>query len=218
MQRQRMLDELAGRILSVKRDHPSRVGVDGVDAAGKTVLADELARVLQMRGVTVIRASIDGFHRPRVERQARGKFSPEGYYLDSFNYDALIRSLLAPLGPGGSRRYQTSVFDFIHDSAVEAEEHLAAAGDILLMEGVFLFRPELEQYWDFKIFVDVSFETNLARALKRDGYLFGEEDEILQRYMRRYIPGQKMYLNAVQPMRKADVVIDNNDFANPYFK
>jgi uridine kinase len=52
------------------------VGIDGPDAAGKTMLADQLAAALQSNAV---RASIDGFHNPISVRQRRGRFSPEGY-------------------------------------------------------------------------------------------------------------------------------------------
>jgi len=48
-----------------------RTAIDGPDAAGKTTLADELAVALRERGRDVIRASIDGFHRPRRERYRR---------------------------------------------------------------------------------------------------------------------------------------------------
>lgn len=40
-----------------------KVGIDGVDGAGKTTLADRLGEVLQARGTRVVRASIDGFHK-----------------------------------------------------------------------------------------------------------------------------------------------------------
>ena len=36
------LDKLAERIARVRKPHPVRVGIDGVDGAGKTFLADEL--------------------------------------------------------------------------------------------------------------------------------------------------------------------------------
>jgi len=49
-------------------------------------LADVLAAPLARLGRPVIRASIDGFHNPGAIRYARGKFSPEGYYFDSFDY------------------------------------------------------------------------------------------------------------------------------------
>ena len=45
--------------------------------------------------------------------------------------------------------------------------------------------------------------------------LFGDEKEILKRYQERYIPGQKIYFELEKPKAKADIIIDNNDFANP---
>lgn len=97
MKRTHMLQALAKRIATLLSAHPVRIAIDGIDAAGKTTLANELAMVLQSQGRTVIRASIDGFHRPRAERYQRGPASPEGYYADSFDYPALRDELLLPL-------------------------------------------------------------------------------------------------------------------------
>jgi uridine kinase len=83
---------------SVAASHPLRVAVDGSPAVGKTTLADELAVVLRTRGREVIRASTESFHLPRAQRYRRGEFSPEANYNDSFDYDALRRVLLDPLG------------------------------------------------------------------------------------------------------------------------
>jgi uridine kinase len=69
MSRAVLLERMAELVGAVRCSHPIRVAVDGPDAAGKTTLADELASVLRGRGRTVIRASIDGFHRPRAELQ-----------------------------------------------------------------------------------------------------------------------------------------------------
>ena len=83
MTRARLLDQTAGWVLATCRPHPLRVAVDGIDAAGKTTFADELAEVIGQFGRPVVRASIDDFHRPRTERYQHGKDSPQGYYLDS---------------------------------------------------------------------------------------------------------------------------------------
>ncbi|MGH3012932.1 MAG: hypothetical protein ACRDMY_14000 [Gaiellaceae bacterium] len=101
------LVRLADLNAEIRRPHAVRVAVDGVGAAGKTTLADELRPLLERRGRPVLRATIDGFHRPCSERHRRGPTSPEGYYRDSFDYEALRRELLEPLGPGGSRLYRT---------------------------------------------------------------------------------------------------------------
>jgi hypothetical protein len=57
--RQEMLDQLANRLIALQIQHPVRVAVDGIDAAGKTTLADELALLLTSRGRIVIRASMN---------------------------------------------------------------------------------------------------------------------------------------------------------------
>ena len=86
----------------------------------------------------------------------------------------------------------------------------------LSLMACFFFRHEIEQHWDLKIFVDISFQTSLQRALERDLYLYGEEKEILRRYQERYIPGQKLYFEVEKPKAKADIIVDNNDFTNPF--
>lgn len=207
--------ELADCIGQVKRPHPVRVAVDGPDAGGKTTLAEELAALLKARGRPVIRASIDGFHNPARVRHGPGSTPPESYFHHSFNYRALIKSLLIPLGPGGSRRYRSAVFDYRTDAEVRIPIRVAEVNAVLLFDGVFLLRPELLAHWDFTIFVRVAFETTLARAVKRDAALFGGAEEVRRRYEQRYIPGQQLYLAACAPAVRAQVVVDNNDPAKP---
>jgi len=215
MARQQVVHEIAQSILSFKKDIPLRVGIDGIDAAGKTSLANELAEELTNLGHPVLRASIDGFHNPKEIRRQRGNLSPEGYYHDSFNYSLLTSHLLQPLEPHGNRRIRLSAFDFKTEQETTAEELTATNEHILIFEGVFLFRPELIRYWDVKIFVEINFETSLDRALERDLYLFGSKEEIENRYKARYLPGQKMYIEAEHPQEKADIILDNNDFTKP---
>jgi uridine kinase len=189
--------------------------VDGVDAAGKTTLADELVSPLSALGRPTIRASIEGFHRARVDRYRRGAESSEGYVLDSFDHDAIQANLLAPLGPDGTRRYRFAVFDHRTDQAVQVPQLMAPPRAALIFDGVFLLRPELNGSWDFRIFLAVDFETALARATKRDRPLFGGPVAVDLRYRRRYIPGQQIYLRAVRPLELANVVIDNDDPSRP---
>lgn len=210
-----MLDVLAQRLVALSVGHPLRVAVDGIDAAGKTTLADELVSPIEARGRPVIRASIDGFHRPRVERYRRGADSPEGYYLDAFDYPAVRDALLLPLGPFGTRRYRHAVFDFRTASPLLGYDDVAPAHAILLMDGVFLLRPELDALWDARIFVDVPFEVAIERALRRDLDLFGSADAVRERYERRYLPAQRLYLEQARPRERADIVVQNADPSHP---
>jgi uridine kinase len=213
--REAVLEGVADLIAAVRRPHVVRVAVDGVDAAGKTTLADELRPLIEARGRAVLRATIDGFHRPRAERYRRGPTSPEGYYRDSFDYEALRRELLEPLGPGGDRLHRTRVFDLHADEPVLDPSAWAPEGAVLLLDGVFLLRPELNDLWDVRVYVEIEPEEALRRALVRDEDLFGSPDEALRRYRNRYAPAQRLYLDEVDPAALADVVVENTDLSTP---
>ena len=214
MKRPELLELLGGLLLEREPPHPLRVAIDGPDGAGKTTLADELAELLAGKR-PVIRAGIDGFHNPRELRYRRGPDSPEGYFLDSFDYEALRALLLDPLGPGGSRRYRRALFDYRADEKVAAPEEEASDDSILLFDGVFLLRPELRVFWDFSIFVRAGFDETLRRAEERDRELMGGAQAVRERYRKRYIPGQELYFRRCAPQDVADVVIDNTDVSQP---
>jgi uridine kinase len=205
---------LTGALASIVRPHPVRVAIDGRSAAGKTTLADELAGLLINQGRAVIRVSVDDFRAPPDARYARGIESPEGYYFDSCDLALLRARLLEALGPGGNLRYVTASSDREADVA-SPQEHLAPAKSIALIDGVFLFRPGLNEYWDYRIFVDADIEETLRRAQERDIAWMGSHEEVLTRYQRRYVPGEDMYIAAVNPRSLADVVVENTNPAVP---
>lgn len=212
-QRSKMLSELSTYIHNIKLNHPIRVAINGVDTSGKTTLANELVEPLKQLGRPVIRASVDRFHNPRDIRYEQGKDSPNGYYNDSFNNKAIIEKLLSPLGKRGSLEYEDVFFDFKTDSKLHSTPKKSDINAILLFDGVFLLRQELNPYWDVRIFLQIPFDEVLKRALIRDKKLMG--DEVERKYKLRYIPGQKLYLNSVHPEQIADIVIDNSNFNSP---
>ncbi len=213
--RNELLRGLTSAIVAIRQEHPTRVAIDGVDGAGKTILADELARFIEARGRTVIRASIDGFHRPREARYKLGIDSPEGFYHDSFDYEQLRSALLDPLGPGGNRRYRMAVFDWRKNTGCRVSEQVAAANAVLLFDGVFAQRPELRNFWDFVLFLQVEFEETLRRSQIRDAKPDQPPVELQRRFWSRYAAGQRLYFAEAQPRLTADVVVDNNDPRRP---
>lgn len=213
--RDQLLGRLAEAIDSVTTAHAVRVAVDGPPAAGKTTLADELALVLRNRGRDVIRSSIESFLLPRAHRYRRGEDSPESCYHDSFDFDALHRVLLDPLGPDGDRRFQQAVYDRDTDTALAPPVATAAADAVLLFDGVFLLRPALIDRWDLRIFVSAAFEETLTRARIRDLAPLGSAAKVEQRFRNRYLPSQQHYLDTVRPTDLADIVVHNDEPERP---
>ncbi|RKN47629.1 uridylate kinase [Micromonospora endolithica] len=216
--RQRTRDEVLGRLAeavgSVTVAHPTRVAVDGPPAAGKTTLADELADVLRGQGRHVIRATIDDFLFPRARRYPRGEYSAEGCYFDTHDHHALNRVLLDPLGPGGDRRFQPTVYDRTGDTVLCPPVTTAPADAVLVFDGVFLLRPELIDRWELRIFVSTAPETTVRRAVVRERRVSSRAD-VERRWRERYLPAQQFYLARVRPIDHVDIVVHNDDPQRP---
>ncbi len=200
---------LAGELVAL---HPGRrvaVAVDGVDGAGKTVLADQLAEVVGADR-DVVRVSVDGFHRPRAERVARGR-GPETFYEDSYDYAAFRRVVLEPFRAG--LPVTPAVNDVERDERVDADPVPVGVDTLLLVDGIFLQRPELADAWDAVVFVDVPFAVSVPRGNARFGE--GHDPDPEAESNRRYVGGQRLYLERAHPRESATWVLDNTDLDAP---
>ncbi|TCC60635.1 uridine kinase [Kribbella pittospori] len=202
--------------MAVERPHPVRVAIDGCSAAGKTTLADELAQVLADRTEReIIRVGIDYFKRAPELRTAYPIESPESYYLDTWDHDAIRERLLLPLGPGGDRRYDAEIRDPGGQALPDMPVRTATPDAVLVADGGFLQVPALDGCWDLRIYVYVSFDTVLRRGTERDQAWMDSAAAAEHRYLTRYIPGERMYVEQIRPRSRAQVVVDNEDPANP---
>lgn len=200
---------------------PMLVGIDGIDGSGKTTFADELSAELMKRDVPVVRSTVDSFHNPRSIRWRRGTTSPVGFYLDSHDLHALRQQLLEPFRAGAGATYRTAVFDEPTDMPVDEPARTVIGDEVLLFDGIFLCRHELVGYWDFTVFLDAQDRVNLTRL----GHVMTDApanamdlvEHVLQwvKRMERYSAGMRYYLDRDDPRSVVDLVIDNNNLAEP---
>jgi uridine kinase len=186
-----------------------RVAVDGRGGAGKTVFAGELGAALTALGRPVVRASVDGFHRPRAQRYRRGRTSPTGYWLDAFDYGRLAAVLLEPFGRGEPVR--TAVHDVRTDALLDLPPIPVPDDAVLIVDGVFLHRDELVAYWGFSVYLQVDMSVSLGRMAVRDGTPADPADPVNA----RYAGAQRIYAAACDPPARAGVTVDNSDLAAP---
>ena len=183
------------------------IAVDGLDGAGKTVFADALAAQLGIGNRAVFRASMDDFHASRAVRYAKGEDSPEGFYKDSYDYVTFKRVLVEPFRkPGAIGSFVLKAFDLKRDIPFQPKWTTAPEDAILIVDGIFLNRPELKGIWNFSIWLEVDPEITAARMLVRDGEPKNPE---------RYSGGQDLYLKEASPRTTASTIVDNNDFEHP---
>lgn len=206
--RAEVLGQVADQIVEAPR--PVLVAVDGVDGSGKTWFADELADVLRARGRRVVRASIDDFHHPRDYRHRTGR-TPETVWRRHFDYRALRRELLDPWLDGAGASYLPAWHDVATDEHVELDRADVPADGVLLVDGVFAQRRELERAWDLVVWLEVPFEVSVSRMAARDGTV----DDVEDPDQRRYVDAQRIYLETCAPQAAADLVVDNTDLERP---
>ncbi|MGB5951286.1 MAG: hypothetical protein WBG57_02100 [Ornithinimicrobium sp.] len=138
--RQLVLVDLLSLIVSVHPGERSVVAIDGINAVSRRqVVAEVLALAAHVSGRNISAASTDDFRRagvqhPRAARSADvmgnvgADRSGDAYYRRGFDYETFVDDVVKPFraGPGDA---------------------------MLLIDGVFLHRPELVSRWDASVFV-----------------------------------------------------------------
>ncbi len=121
------------------------------------------------------------------------------------------------MGPDGNRRYQTSALYLHRDRSMKSPLRTSSDDEILIMDGIFLLRPEILPCWDLTIYLVTDFKNSMTRGIARDTELIGSSEEAARRFRDRYILCQHLYNREANPLDKADILIDNNDLKSPQF-
>jgi uridine kinase len=208
MRRGAFLDSLVELLPKPGRAERVIIGIDGRDGVGKTSLGDELAARLSA-SEHVARASLDGFHHPRAHRHRRGQTSGESYWQEAFDTESAVRHLLEPWRTGRGP-WRPAIHDVVSDERLELPGAPVPRAGVLIVDGVFLARPELIRFWTTLILLDAPLVVSQARAAARDGHLppaSGSSD--------RYAAAHALYRSACNPESRADIVIDATSLDEP---
>lgn len=210
-----LIAALAETVTRLTTDRLS-VAIDGFTAAGKTTCGHELAAALRQLGLPTLRASMDDFKNPWREATQLGydRLSGEDYYRNAYDFISATQLLLGPAGPDGSGQVVLGAHD-----PLTGEDHrdvtvFAPPDAILIVDSLFAFRPQYNTYWEYRIWLDVDPHLSLTRGIERD--MDAERrDEAVQVHRDRYKTAEAIYVAEVKAWAKADILIDNSDFANP---
>ncbi|WKT90879.1 uridine kinase [Microbacterium maritypicum] len=209
-----VLTQLWAEIESLRPENRILVALDGFDGAGKSHLSRELAVHARRRSSRpVVRVSIDGFHRPKAERVAAGA-GPEGFYSGSYRYDAFHACVVDGLRVHGS--ITPGVWDVDRDEAVNPAPIAVPPAGVVLVDGIFLQRPELAKVWDATVWVHAPFEVSVPRGNARFPGNHDPDPEAPSN--RRYVGGQRLYLSAARPQERATWVWDNTILEQPTYR
>ena len=214
--RRKIIARLTGALVAAKAavNHPLRVGLDGRSTAGKTHLAKELVAELNGRDVPALAVSIDDFHRKGHKFRSE-MWTVESRLAEGLDYETFLAWVLKPLGPGGPRRIKPRMLDSANDEFWPEEWVPVGADAIVISDAGHGFVPAIVDAWDYRIWIEVSAETMVERAVRRDIAWGGTPEHVQRRYEEFWTPMDAYYAEACDPVSRAHSVIDNNDLERP---
>jgi len=186
--------------------HALLVGISGIDASGKGFVTTRIAESLQKRDIKLAVISADGWlnlPHVRFHQQDLAKH----FYESAIRFDEMFERVILPLR--GTRNVNVES-DFTEETATTFRKHRYAFHniDIILLEGIFLFKPMYRDHFDLKVWIDCSFATALRRAMAR-----GQEglppQEAKRAFETIYFPAQRIHLAWDNPRKAADIVFTN---------
>ncbi|WP_338653318.1 uridine kinase [Sporosarcina psychrophila] len=176
------------------------IGIDGLGGSGKTMYAYKLQQ--QLEGSVILH--LDDFVHKKEVRYNENYEEWYCYYHLQWRYDYLIQKLLLPLKSGLDVNETIEVYNRETDSYILREIEIPA-GTTVIIEGVFLQRPELRPYFEIVVYLELDQETRLKRITDRDIYM-GNKKEIALKYDQRYFPAEEKYIEQCNPLALADIV------------
>ena len=206
------IDELANHVArlrsNVAKPGAALVGISGIDASGKGFVTRKLAEQLPGFKIAVINA--DGWlNLPHVRfTQRAGADHGRHFYENALRLDEMFERLILPLKQNRSV-YLTA--DFAEETAAEFRKHNYAFSDIdiILLEGIFLFKLSFLEYFDLRVWVECSFETALGRAIERsqEGLT---ADKTAAAYEAIYFAAQRLHFQLDSPREASDLILQND--------
>lgn len=183
------------------------VAVSGIDGSGKGHVTQGLAERLTRNGLRVAAIGIDFWQQPQSIRLG---LQPSGahFYAHAFRWEELFGELVGPLVRHRSVDVMVNAIRTDVDRYFPRQYRFENV-DVVLLEGIFLFKREFVLRYDLRLWIECSFQTALARAHLRNQE--GVSAETLERdYRSIYFPAQRLHFERDDPRSHADLLIDND--------
>ena len=206
------ISELADNINEKFKIHSSTntftVGISGIDASGKGYITGFLQKELEKRNYKVANINVDPWQNP-IPIRLQKEDPAENFYKNVFRWDNFFKQLIVPLRTNRHIYLQTSLIrtdgDFYYSFIYDFNDI-----DILLIEGIFLFKQELLNYYDWKIWIDCSFETGIYRAIERNSEKLSRE-QLIHDYNTYYYPAQIYHFQRDDPKDVSNIIYCNDE-------
>lgn len=186
------------------------IGISGRGGAGKSTVVEALRTRLYDCSIEPLVLHVDDFVFPKAVRDANPDRAQARYY-ESYDFATLFDKVLRPLKNSACYLAEVPVLDRAADRQVL--RRIAMSGpNVVLIEGVQLFRRAAEDIFDRRIWLEVPFAVGLQRALARQNHLGVPMTEQQKRsqYVDWSTAGYLLYEQLDAPRQRAHIVIDGS--------
>lgn len=183
-----------------EQSHEKRlvVGMDGMSRSGKTTLTKQIAMRLKDLGREVTLLHLDDYITSRADRYNTEYESWYEFYQLQWDVPFLREHLFEVVRTG--ERMHLPLYLPESDSHQERTIAIPETG-IVLVEGLFLQRPEWRSYFDYVIYLDCPREARFSRESLSNR-------KNIEKFKERYWPAEEKYLADVMPKQLADFVVE----------
>ena len=165
------------------------VGINGIDCSGKTTFAKSMSKYFTHHKINNYHLDIDNFNNQTIESETYKTFASDSWDekdLDKY-YELIIN----------------------YSEVIKAVSESKKKYPIVILEGIFIYKPQLMDLFDLKIYLDIDISPGRKRfakrrSLKRDKRPFDIYDKI-------WMLSQIRYESEVHPKQISDLVIDYSD-------
>jgi uridine kinase len=183
------------------------VAVSGIDASGKGYTTKLLQEELERLGYKVANINIDPWQNPIPIRLQKGN-SAENFYNNVFRWKEVFPELLIPLKNDRGINLKATLIKSHADEYYNYDYHYENI-DFLLIDAILLFQEQFLSFYDYKIWIDCSFETGLQRAIARNVEKLDEE-RLIHDYNTFYYPAQCYHFKKDNPIDSSDIIYHND--------
>ena len=139
------------------------VAISGIDGSGKSTMAQQIVERLKSRGLNAVSIGLDAWHHP-PEKRFNKDTPAQHFYNHAFRFDELFNILINPLKHNRSAHIMVELTSLPSNDLYLHSYELDEV-DVIVLEGIFLFKKELKKNYDLAFWVECSFETAFRRAV-----------------------------------------------------
>ena len=172
------------------------VGINGIDCSGKTTFAKSVSKYFTHHKIENDYLDIDNFNNRAIESETYKAFVSGSWDEKDLN------------------KYYKLIINY--SDAIRAVSEYKKKYPLVILEGIFIYKPQLADLFDLKIYLDINISLGRKRFAKRRS--LKQDKRPLEIYDEIWMLSHIRYESEVHPKRISDFVIDYNDESKPVLR